>query len=120
MGTVYIASKTHHAPKWLSLKSKGAPILSTWIHEAEPGATPNWPDLWERCLTEAAAADTLFLYQEAGEVLKGAWIELGAALSHNKRIVACVEDEFSILKAGRIYRAGTLESGLREAFYNGS
>ena len=42
-----------------------------------------------RCIIEAANADRLVLYCEAGEVLKGALIEMGAALARGIEVV-CV------------------------------
>jgi hypothetical protein len=45
---IYIASKTVHAARWRDLRAQGLPIISTWIDEAEIGATGDWPDLWHR------------------------------------------------------------------------
>jgi hypothetical protein len=77
---VYGASKTRHAPMWRGLRDAGWNIISTWIDEAGDGQSL-WPDLWTRCIFEAASADALILYAEEGDVLKGAFVEAGAALS---------------------------------------
>ncbi len=78
---IYVASKTVHAPRWLELRSAGAPIISTWIDEAGSGATSDWADLWTRCVREAATASALIAYSEPGEQLKGGLVEIGAALA---------------------------------------
>lgn len=81
MKGIYVASRSKHGPMWLKLRAAGVPIISTWIDECEVGATSSWPDLWTRCIEEAANAGALVLYVEKGEVLKGALVEVGAALS---------------------------------------
>jgi hypothetical protein len=78
---VYIASKTRHAHKWVALHDSGAPIISTWIDEAGEGQTASFADLWTRCVYEAANSRMLILYSENQESLKGALIEMGAALA---------------------------------------
>lgn len=81
--TIYTASKTRHAEKWRRLRA-GDPrfrINSTWIDEAGVGQTADWADLWKRCVNEAAGADALLLYVEEGDHLKGALVEVGAALA---------------------------------------
>src|SRR5688572_586727 len=67
--TIYIASKTIHAPKWLALRAAGWPIIATWIDEAGPGDSPDLADLSKRCIREAAHATRTILYGEPGEVL---------------------------------------------------
>lgn len=91
---IYTASKTVHAHKWLELRSLGLNVISTWIYESGPGETACFRDLWERCISEASRADALLLYREPGEVLKGAFIEAGAALASGKPVYAVgVEDQ---------------------------
>lgn len=90
---IYIASKTKHAPAWLSLvrtwsyNSKPINIISSWIREAGPGMTASRPELAERCMREAASADRLILYSEPGEVLEGALVEAGACLASGGEVV---------------------------------
>jgi hypothetical protein len=85
--TIYIASKTKHAPRWRDLRGNhGFQIISTWIDEAGPGESPNRPDLACRCISEAIMADRFILYCEPGEVLKGALVEMGAALAAGKPV----------------------------------
>lgn len=88
---IYVASKTVHAQMWKRYRNLGAPIISTWLDEAGVGETADFPDLWQRCISEAASCEALIAYREPGEVLKGAFIEIGAALA-NGRKVYCVGD----------------------------
>lgn len=77
---VYMASKTRHAPTWRGLRAAGVPVISTWIDEAEPGETRDFADLWSRCVREASTASALIVYAEEGDMLKGGFVEVGAAL----------------------------------------
>lgn len=89
MKTVYVASKVRHAPRWRALRAAGrVRVVSTWIDEAGPGQTEDFPDLWRRCVAEAAAADATVVYGEPGETLKGALVEVGAALAAGKPVYA--------------------------------
>lgn len=83
---IYIASKTVHAPRWRKLRDHGVAINSTWIDEAGPGESASLVLLWIRCIREAQAADVLIAYREPGETLKGAFVEIGAALASNKQV----------------------------------
>jgi len=86
---IYISSKVKHAARWQALRDAGAAIISTWIDEAGPGASSDYHNLAHRCIEEARTADALILYCEPGEILKGALIEVGAALAWG-RPVLCV------------------------------
>lgn len=82
--TIYIASKTKHAKLWRDLRdSKAMNINSTWIDEAEAGESDDVADLAKRCIDEVKAADRLILYCHPGEMMKGALVEIGAALASN-------------------------------------
>lgn len=86
---IYIASKTKHARVWKSLRASGIPIISTWIDEAGPGETEDFGDLWERCINEAKTATALLAYRESPEdILKGAFVEIGAALASGVPVFA--------------------------------
>lgn len=82
MRTIYVASKTKYARMWRELKVKGYPIISTWIDEAGPGESSDLPDLAQRCIDEAKRSTFLLLYCEKGDILKGALVEIGAALAY--------------------------------------
>lgn len=88
---IYTASKTVHAPLWKQWRREGLPVISTWIDEAGVGETADFADLWTRCISETAKAEILVCYREEGEVLKGAFIEIGAALQSGTRVI-CVGD----------------------------
>jgi hypothetical protein len=85
--TIYIASKTRHAERWRALRDGGCPIISTWIDEAGPGETDDMGDLWRRCVSEASLADVTVVYSEPDDVLKGALVEVGAALASGRKVV---------------------------------
>lgn len=82
---IYVASKTAHAAWWRNLRagSYGAryAIVSTWIDEAGAGESGDLADLARRCIEEAVGAAALVLYCAPGEVLRGGWVEVGAALA---------------------------------------
>ncbi len=78
---IYGASKVLHADLWKRLRESGVPIISTWIDEAGEGQSGDYSELSTRCLAEVASAKSVILYCEPGEVLKGAMVEVGAALA---------------------------------------
>lgn len=91
---IYVASKVKHADLWLGLRYSynvtfsPIKIISTWIDEARNKQSPSLPDLWQRCVNEASECDVLLLYANPGEVLKGALVEVGAALGNKKPVYA--------------------------------
>lgn len=97
MNGIYLASKTAHAARWRQLRASGAPIISTWIDEAGAGESKCLADLWLRCVDEAAGATCVIVYREPGEVLKGAFIEAGAALAVGTPVYAVGCDGFSFV-----------------------
>lgn len=97
MTTFYVASKTKHAGIWLWFEKKGVPIVSTWIFEAGEGETEDFVELAHRCIEEVKAADVLVLYCQPGDILKGALIEVGVAMSEGKEI-RCVGECDSLSK----------------------
>lgn len=88
---IYTASKTIHAPMWKQWRNEGLPIISTWIDEAGAGESKDLSDLWRRCISEASKAKVLIAYRQEGEILKGTFIEIGAALHAGIRVI-CVGD----------------------------
>ncbi len=83
---IYTASRTKHAYRWRYLRSTGANIIATWIDEAGEGESPDLADLASRCVREAAECDAVILYVEPDDHIKGALIEVGAALAHGKPV----------------------------------
>lgn len=88
--TLYVASRAsipERSAMWRDLRQSGASIISTWIDEAGEGETACLSELWERILDEIKAADRLVLYLEADDFpLKGALVEVGAALAFGKPV----------------------------------
>ncbi|ETX13655.1 hypothetical protein OCH239_09320 [Roseivivax halodurans JCM 10272] len=112
---VYIASKAvAHGPRWQELR-KRLPVISTWIDESAPGLTLDWPDLWDRCISEVISAEVLIVYMEPGETLKGAWIEVGAALGAGVPVLGVGIDEFSIAKSGKITLCASMDEAVEMA-----
>lgn len=113
MRKFYIASKTVHGPRWRRLRDAGHEIISTWIDEAEVGATSDWADLWVRCVCEAASADALLLYREPGEFLKGALVEAGAALASGKIVYAVGCEGQSFTNHPLVVKCSSLDDALQ-------
>lgn len=109
---IYTASKTKHADKWIDLRAKGYPINSTWIDEAGPGETIDHNDLWKRCLQESADAEVMILYREPGDELKGAWVELGVALTNDTKVFAVGIEEYTIGKSNLVEHCPTLSDAI--------
>jgi hypothetical protein len=110
---IYIASKTKHGDRWRFLRDKvGEPIISTWIDEAEDYATLDWKGLWLRCTGEASSAQVLIIYREPGEELKGAWVEMGAALASGVPVFAVGIEEFNVAKDGRIRHFASMKEAI--------
>lgn len=114
LDAIYIASKTKHAERWRQIASVH-PVSSTWIYEAGQGETNDFDDLWWRCLREASTSKALVVYREPGEVLKGAWVEVGAALAHGVPVHAVGLDEFTIAKYRGITHHATMKDAMRAA-----
>lgn len=112
---IYIASKTVHAEKWRALRASGVPILSTWIDEAGKGESPDLSDLWVRCINEAMRASALIAYRQPDEILKGTFIEIGAALAANRKVylVGFNDGTLSFVKHPRCYLVKDISEALR-------
>lgn len=87
---IYIASKVKYAQYWPGLREKlksiGHVLTSTWIDEAAQGESNDLRDLSHRCIREATSSDIMILYCDKGDYLKGALLEVGAALGSGKRV----------------------------------
>jgi hypothetical protein len=93
---IYAASRAslpERPAMWKLLRDEGFNIVSSWIDEAEPGATADLSELWVRIAAEIASADGLVLYVEEQDFpLKGALIEVGIALALNRPIHVALPD----------------------------
>jgi len=113
---IFIASKTKHADRWRFLRDKiGEPIISTWIDEAGAGESNDLADLWRRCILEASTAELLILYREPEDVLKGGWVELGAALASGVTVFAVGVGEFTIAHDKRIRHFPDMKAAIAAA-----
>jgi hypothetical protein len=100
---IYIASTTTHAAQWREIRDAAQAdgryvIVSTWIDEVDIGASSAMANLAQCCVTEAATADCLILYAEVYEVLRGALVEVGAALAHGHMVYVvgdCISLQFA-------------------------
>jgi len=110
---IYIASKTKHAEKWRTLRSYGFNIISTWIDSLYP---EDLEELCKRCIRESLECDAMIVYSEPGDYLKGAFIEMGVALSNKRTMIFLVGDP---LQSGsvfthdqNVYKAKSVEHAL--------
>lgn len=115
MKGIYIASKTRHADRWRAMRAAGMPIISTWIDEAGEGESADLHDLWDRCIEEASTCAAIVVYREPGDVLKGAWIELGAALALGVPVFAVGLEEYTVAKFKPIQHFQTVEAAFEAA-----
>ena len=120
---IYIASKTRHAPRWLELRAYvdvwwpgECKVISSWIDEAGPGETVSFSDLWIRCVQEASSATALIVYAEPDDVLKGALVEVGAALGNGVRVfVVGVQPGWSFVNHPLVTKCESIEDAFRRA-----
>lgn len=81
--SIYVASKAKHGAMWLvAKKTKVADIDAQWIYVYQDGMINDWHDHWRMCIDQASMSMAVIAYREEGEHMKGALIEIGAALSH--------------------------------------
>lgn len=109
---IYIASKSCHAAKWRALRDEGLPIICTWIDQAAPGATSDWAALWDDCIGEARHSTHLIVYREDGEQLRGAYVEMGAALATGSEVWFVGPDDGSVTRNPRLRRASCMTEAL--------
>lgn len=109
---IYVASKVRHAATWKALRASGVPIISTWIDEAGEGESEDLADLWQRCIREATTAQVLVVYREPEEILKGGWIEVGAALAAQVPVYAVGIEKFTIAHVKRVTHFPTLDAAI--------
>jgi hypothetical protein len=114
-GFIYIASKAVHGGRWQELRATGYPIMSTWIDEYGPGQTKSWSDLYARAVREASTAKALIVYCETGEILKGALVEVGAALGAGVPVFAVGCEHQNFCHHPLVTRCASLKAALADA-----
>lgn len=112
---IYAASKAAHFDMWRAFRSAGQPIISTWIDEDADKATKDFSDLWARCIAEAAGASAVILYRESGEVLKGALLEIGAAMARGRPVFAVGDFDGTYHNHPLFHPCATLDDAFRRA-----
>lgn len=113
---IYVASKSELGPMWADKRDRrGFPIISTWIDECGEGETEDLADLWLRCITEASTCDALVAYHRPGDVWKGAFIEIGAALAGDIPVFVAGDPPGSWVNHRCVTRVLSPEHGLRLA-----
>lgn len=82
MNTIYVASKIIHAPMWREYRDKrNMPISSSWINNPTDNVEQDFKKMWVKYINEIKSSNFLIAYRESNEILKGAYIEIGVALS---------------------------------------
>lgn len=113
---IYATSKIRHASLWKELRASGIPIISPWIDEAGPGESSDLSDLWVRCVREASKAACVVVYCEEGDLLKGGYVEIGAALTCGVPILAVgMPEELTILHHPLVKIMPDLKSAIDQA-----
>lgn len=112
--TIYTASKVKHAHLWRSLRASGVPVNSTWIDEAGEGQSASLSDLWVRCVREASTASAVLVYIEPGDWLKGALVEVGAALACGVPVLVVGDPDGSWINHPLCHRCASVDAALAE------
>lgn len=93
---VYVASRAsvpERGAMWRRLRAEGWLINSSWIDEDGEGQTADFGELWIRIEAEIKRSTGLVFYAEPDDLpLKGAYIEVGMALSAGLPVCAVLPD----------------------------
>lgn len=94
MTGIYIASKTKHAAAWRRWRDeREVKIISSWIDYAElPDVQKDFRRMWTNFEKEICTATALVFYAEAGDVPKGAYVEVGMALACGVPVFVYLKD----------------------------
>ncbi len=87
---IYVASKASHRPMWREMR-KRYPIEARWIDVDDSYIGRELTDdeyrgLWVTCIEDVSTSGAVVAWYEAGEVWKGALIEIGVALALGKPV----------------------------------
>jgi nucleoside 2-deoxyribosyltransferase len=117
---VYTASKVDMADFWKRLRAEfdgKIAIISTWIDMigVVPDDSSNAEEFWRIDMREVECCDYLIVYGEEGKHLRGALVEVGAAIAGGKTVI-CVgshpdygtwQYHPSVIRVNTIYGATT-------------
>lgn len=118
----YFASKTKNAKRWATLRATGVPIISSWI-DGVRGIIPNpTPMGWYLNILEAGGCRALIAYFEEGEEYAGTFLEIGAALAHDRQVYVVgltdqSQHQWSWLLHPNVHCVDTIETALSLAGY---
>ena len=112
---IYVASKVKFAHVWRAYKEAGFPINSSWIDMDSTGDPDFFLTLWDLCIEQASTCAALVLYAPDDSVLKGALVEVGAALAQNKPVIVVGDSDG--LKSVKHHRNIRVLTDLDEAMY---
>lgn len=95
---IYVASKVTYASLWKEIREKKSwgddnIIISRWIDETDLGKEDTLTDeflasAWTRNMFDVGSADVLVVYASGEDALRGALVEVGAALSWEIPVIA--------------------------------
>ena len=117
---VYTASKLHHAALWRGLRETNPGIYFTARWPFFAGAVSDSSDaaeyFWQDDLADVLRSDVVLVYALSGEKLRGALVEVGAALSLGRvvYVVGKHEDYGTWQYHPNVVRVGTLDKALEE------
>lgn len=108
---IYCASKSKHAPLWLSWKDRGVEVTSSWLDKFGQGRLPDQTTHWNTILADIQRSDALLFYAEPGEIQRGALAEFGIAFALGKKLfyVGPIEDSLTAIEHDRVIHYDTLE-----------
>lgn len=86
------ASIPERPEMWRKMREQGWPLVATWIDVAGPGMINDWGSFWRTCVREARDADAVLLYVHYTDLpMKGALVEVGAALGNFKEVYVIID-----------------------------
>ena len=94
---IYFASKIKHAKKWrdFALDNPTVHMVSRWpyLEHFTPDTEEYARNFWEADFLDIKSCDALVVYGEEGDHLRGALVEVGFALAHNKPVYVVDEHD---------------------------
>lgn len=118
MTKLYVASKAYLGEYWQSLRpflaeKHGVDVISTWIDESGEGQSADMADLWVRCIAESRDCDFLVATHAIGDEWKGAFVEIGSALSAGKPVFVMGNPPGSWINHPLVTQVTSIEEAIR-------